>query len=119
MELFVVCFSIAIFLIYRFIVAYFFGEISKEKGYKSTKYFVLCFFFGIAGWLLVAALPDRKYDYRRNEIGNSNVHNNEEYQIKQEHGENKNSVSVYVILAIIVAFIILVLVFCSLFQFAK
>lgn len=36
-----------------------FGRAAQDKGYESSKYWWYCFLFGLAGWILVAALPDR------------------------------------------------------------
>lgn len=49
----IVFFIIAINLI----IAHFFAEIAEMKGYERRKYFLLSFFFGLAGWLMVVALP--------------------------------------------------------------
>lgn len=40
-------------------IASWFSEAAREKGYSGAKYFWICFFFGLAGQLLVIALPDR------------------------------------------------------------
>ena len=55
--IFWVCFAIAVLV--NIVTAYFFGEIAKEKGYDLAKYAVLCAFLGLAGWIMVVALPDR------------------------------------------------------------
>jgi hypothetical protein len=47
----------AIVLIVQYLVAKTFQEIATMKGYSSTKYFWFCFFLGIAGYLMVVALP--------------------------------------------------------------
>lgn len=36
-----------------------FGQIADEKGYNGTAYGWLCFFFGVIGACVVAALPDQ------------------------------------------------------------
>lgn len=36
-----------------------FRNVAADKGYDSSKYFHLCFWCGIVGYLLVIALPDR------------------------------------------------------------
>ena len=36
-----------------------FYEAAKAKGYHAKKYFWICFWFGILGYMLVIALPDR------------------------------------------------------------
>lgn len=35
-----------------------FAEIAEDKGYNGTPYGLLCFFFGVVGYCMVAALPD-------------------------------------------------------------
>ena len=35
-----------------------FKGIAEDKGYEGQKYFWLCFFFGLIGYIYVAALPD-------------------------------------------------------------
>lgn len=34
------------------------GAIAEEKGYSKGNWIAVCFFFGIIGYILVAALPD-------------------------------------------------------------
>ncbi len=45
-----------------------FGAIAEMKGHKSSTYFWFSFLFGPAGWVMVAALPDRadKQDQAQN-----------------------------------------------------
>ena len=35
-----------------------FADVAREKGHDESRYFWLCFLFGIPGYLLVIALPD-------------------------------------------------------------
>ena len=44
-------------LIFNFIIAGEFASIADKKGHDGTKYGVYTFFFGIAGMLMVIALP--------------------------------------------------------------
>ena len=37
-----------------------FYEVACEKGFENRKYYWIPFFLGLAGYLLVIALPDRK-----------------------------------------------------------
>ena len=46
-------------LLVLYLLADAFYEVAKKKGHKEIKYFWLSFFFGISGYLLVIALPDR------------------------------------------------------------
>ena len=36
-----------------------FMDAAEEKGYDDRKYFWFCLLFGLPGWMLVIALPDR------------------------------------------------------------
>ncbi len=45
-----------------------FSSIAAEKGYSATSYFWLCFFFGMIGYIVVAALPDASITYKLNDI---------------------------------------------------
>lgn len=50
-------------LVAYFILVYFdakwFYEVAEKKGHHDKKYFWICFWLGIVGFLLVIALPDR------------------------------------------------------------
>ena len=46
-------------LIISAIIAACFAEVARAKGHEGGAYFWLCFLFGLAGYLLVIALPDR------------------------------------------------------------
>lgn len=46
-------------LIFDYFMAKWFYEVAEAKGYYERKYFHIAFWFGIAGYLLVIALPDR------------------------------------------------------------
>ncbi len=43
-----------------FYVAVKFKKIAEDKGYDSMEYFLVCFFLMFIGYIMVAALPDRK-----------------------------------------------------------
>lgn len=49
---------IALFVDYYLAGCFF--EVACEKGFTDTKYMWICFIFGVIGYLLVLALPDRK-----------------------------------------------------------
>ena len=53
------------YIITTFITAFGFAYIAGEKGYSKIGYWFWCFLFGIAGWIMVAALPDRR---KRNDL---------------------------------------------------
>lgn len=52
--------GVIIALVISAIIAACFADVAREKGFEESHYFWLCFIFGIAGYLLVVALPDRK-----------------------------------------------------------
>ena len=55
------------YIITTFITAFGFSHIAGEKGYSKIGYWFWCFLFGIAGWIMVASLPDgRKNITKRN-----------------------------------------------------
>ena len=55
--------AIIVILIKTLISRFFYG-VAKEKGFPQKRYFWVPFFFGIIGYILVAALPDRRDVYR-------------------------------------------------------
>lgn len=55
--LYLVILVAALFL--NYFMAEWFYEVAEAKGYYERKYFHIAFWFGIAGYLLVIALPDR------------------------------------------------------------
>lgn len=46
-------------LIVLFLSAKIFADIANEKGFDGKGFFWWCFLFGIVGWAMVIALPDR------------------------------------------------------------
>ena len=57
--LFGVLIGVCVVLLISWYVAKQFFEIAKAKGYHNSKYYWICFWLGLPGWLLVIALPDR------------------------------------------------------------
>lgn len=55
--------AIISFCVHLFLCGSFSG-FAVEKGYESTKYFLICFFFGILGYVWVAGLPDLRLQQR-------------------------------------------------------
>ena len=56
----IVCLLIAAALIFLdFFVAGWFFEVAEAKGFHDRKYYWICFWLGVIGYLLVIALPDR------------------------------------------------------------
>lgn len=49
-----------LFLFVCYLLAKEFYKVAQLKGYYEKKYLWLCFFLGIAGYLLVIALPKRE-----------------------------------------------------------
>lgn len=56
--------AIVAWLLFCFIIACLianeFSKIAAMKGHKEGKWFWLCLIFGIVGWLMIIALPDRR-----------------------------------------------------------
>ena len=50
---------LAIIIVLAYYIAKWFFEVAEEKGYHDRKYFWICFWLGIVGYLLVVAMPDR------------------------------------------------------------
>ena len=48
-----------LFLAVDFLIAWEFRKIAVIKGWNSKKYFFYAFFFTLAGYLMIQALPDR------------------------------------------------------------
>ena len=56
----IVCLLIGAVLIFLdFLIAGWFFEAAEAKRYHNSKYYWICFWLGLPGWLLVIALPDR------------------------------------------------------------
>ena len=51
--------AIVFYVFVALILAAEFSEVASEKGYTSKKYYWICLLLGIAGYILVCALPDR------------------------------------------------------------
>lgn len=49
-------------LVVDFFLAGQFAEAAVAKGYTDKKYYWICFWLGLPGWLLVIALPNREND---------------------------------------------------------
>lgn len=49
---------VAIVLIIHIAIATTFADYAEQKGHNKTPYFWACFFLGVAGYCMVAALPD-------------------------------------------------------------
>ena len=54
----VIAISIIVALVFSGWMAYKFQTIAEMKGHDGSKYFWYCLFFSVAGWVMVAALPD-------------------------------------------------------------
>lgn len=59
MSAFLYLLFVAVLLVFAYFIAHWFFEVAEEKGYHSKKYFWICFWLGVVGYLLVIALPDR------------------------------------------------------------
>ncbi|MBQ8556340.1 MAG: hypothetical protein IJ438_10790 [Clostridia bacterium] len=49
---------VIIVIVFKYLAECFY-DVAKIKGHSDRKYFWICFIFGIFGYLLVIALPDR------------------------------------------------------------
>ena len=49
----------AVFFWIDYLIANLFYKIACQKGHQDRKYFHFCFWLGIIGYIMVAALPDR------------------------------------------------------------
>lgn len=49
----------AAYLTLDYFIAKWFSEAAEDKGYDNRKYFWICFWLGLTGWILICALPDR------------------------------------------------------------
>lgn len=47
------------YFLFSWYIAHLFFEMAKAKGWNDKKYFWLCFWLGIPGWILICAMPDR------------------------------------------------------------
>ncbi len=51
--------GVVVALIIDMVISSLFGAIAEMKGYSRSMYKWICFFLGLPGWIMVAALPDR------------------------------------------------------------
>lgn len=58
--IFLIIVVVAIFIKLNSYIAGCFYDAAKEKGFDSRRYFWIPFWFGIVGYLLVVALPNKK-----------------------------------------------------------
>ena len=49
----------AALIVLTYYISKWFFEAAEEKGYRDKKYFWICLWLGVVGWILVCALPDR------------------------------------------------------------
>ena len=60
----VIAIIVLLVVILDFTIAYFFSEIAELKGYSMVKYYLICVFFMLAGWIMVCALPNKNSNDR-------------------------------------------------------
>lgn len=58
----------AVCLLFHIIVAAEMSAIAGAKGHSRVKHFIYCFLFGLAGYLIVIALPDQERAERTDEL---------------------------------------------------
>lgn len=51
--------AIAVVILINVLISLMFKHVAVMKGHREIRYFWMPFFFGIVGYILVAALPDR------------------------------------------------------------
>lgn len=86
---------VVFYVIIDIISAVFLGEIAKMKGHDNVKYIVLCLVCGPAGWIMVAALPDRTeiekpVDYKHNPVKKEKIEKVSNEMNEQENNEALN-----------------------------
>lgn len=54
-------FLLIVAFVINLVLCFKFASIAEEKGHEPKGYFWWCFFLGTAGYIMVAALPDRGY----------------------------------------------------------
>lgn len=64
---------VIIVLIIHGAIASTFSDYAEAKGYDKSPYFWACFLLGVAGYCMVAALPDLELYSRLNEISSNTV----------------------------------------------
>ena len=64
LPIFVSVITLIVAISIKFMLASYFCEIACDKGYGEKRYFWVPFFFGIIGYIMVAALPDRGIKYQ-------------------------------------------------------
>lgn len=78
------------YIIIDVIAAIFLAEIAKEKGHSFTQYLCLCLICGLAGWIMVAALPDRCEKEESKEWKHNTLKKEKIEKVANEMGENEN-----------------------------
>lgn len=74
---FLIFIGAVIVLIIQWIISKEFAKAAADKGYTESKYFWYCFFFSIAGYLLVIALPNKEIAKGNKQTTNGNDANSE------------------------------------------
>lgn len=59
MKVFLIVLALAVVVTVQYVLSVEFFDVALLKGYKEKKYFWYGFLFGIVGFLLIIALPDR------------------------------------------------------------
>ena len=71
MEFFLAFIAVIIAIITGVIISGEFSNIASEKGYPESKYFWYCLIFGVVGYMMVIALPDRVLSNKINAVNPS------------------------------------------------
>lgn len=82
---------VVFYVVINVISAIFLGEIAKMKGHDNVKYIVLCLVCGPAGWIMVAALPDRYEKEKPVDLKHNNVKKEKIEKVSNEMNEKDNN----------------------------
>ena len=72
-------------LVISYVIAEEFMEIASKKGYFNRKYFWYCFLFGLAGYLIIIALPAIENKAHKNIFDNEKNNAIEKDENKKEY----------------------------------
>ena len=72
---FLVFLGIVAGLVVDYLIANEFRKIAVDKGYSHMKYFWIAFLLGVAGYILIAAMPDRNAQRLNNSANITNPAN--------------------------------------------
>ena len=97
--------NIAVILLIDVLVAIFFGNIAKKKGYPYLAWGIIGFFFPIL-YLIILLLPNRvskqisnnDYSKKKEEINHDDDSVDEQYQVEKKDNDNNNRILIVIII---------------------